>query len=65
MGLPQVYSLTYTNPYWHKYNEGLVKITDPEKSKGPLIAPGAGHFIQQDNPKFVAQELNEIISKAL
>lgn len=65
MGLPQVYSLTYTNPYWHKYNEGLVKITVPEKSKGPLIAPGAGHFIQQDNPTFVAQELNELLSKAL
>lgn len=65
MGLPQALSLTYSNPYWHKYNEGLVKITEPEKSKGPLLAPGAGHFIQQDSPSFVAQELTELLSKAL
>ncbi|KAJ5377250.1 uncharacterized protein N7496_004659 [Penicillium cataractarum] len=65
MGLPKLLSMTYTNPYWHKYNEGLVKITEPEKSKGPLLAPAAGHFIQQDAPEFVAQELAELVSKAL
>lgn len=65
MGQPQVMTRSYTNPHWHKYNEGLVKITEPEKSKGPLLAPNSGHFVQKDNPAFVAQELNEILTKIL
>lgn len=65
MGLPQALSMGYLNPYWHKYNEGLAKITEPERSKGPLLAAGAGHFIQQDCPEFVAQELAELLAKAL
>lgn len=65
MGPPKQLTMTFVNPYWHRYNEGLVKITEPEKSKGPLQAPNAGHFIQKDNPAFVAHELNELLSKAL
>jgi pimeloyl-ACP methyl ester carboxylesterase len=65
MGLPQLLSMTYLNPHWHKYNEGLVRITESEKSKGPLLAPGSGHFIQQDSPGFVAQELDKILTNAL
>lgn len=65
MGLPQALSMTYLNPYWHKYNEGLAKITELEKSKGPLLAPGSGHFIQQDGPGFVAQGLAELLEKGL
>ncbi|CAL5871066.1 uncharacterized protein PFLUO_LOCUS5312 [Penicillium psychrofluorescens] len=56
---------TYLNPFWHKYNEGLVKITEEGRSKGPLQAPGSGHFVQKDNPAFVAQELDELLSKVL
>ncbi|KAJ5692655.1 Alpha/Beta hydrolase protein [Penicillium macrosclerotiorum] len=65
MGVPKPITLTYSKPYWQKYNEGLAKITEVERSKGPLIAPGAGHFIQKDNPQFVAQELAELLLKAL
>ncbi|OKL59117.1 hypothetical protein UA08_05650 [Talaromyces atroroseus] len=65
LGLPKPLTLAYLNPYWHRFNEGLVKLTQPEKSKGPLQAPNSGHFIQKDNPAFVAQELNEILSKIL
>ncbi|KAL1897944.1 hypothetical protein Sste5346_003796 [Sporothrix stenoceras] len=65
MGPPKPITMAYVNPYWHRYNEGLVKITKREKSKGPLQAPNAGHFVQKDNPAFVAHELNELLSKAL
>ena len=65
MGIPKALSINYSNPYWHKYNQGLSKITGPARSKGPLQAPGSGHFIQKDNPAFVAQELDEILSKIL
>ncbi|KAF5867269.1 hypothetical protein ETB97_000038 [Aspergillus alliaceus] len=65
MGPPKPVTNRFVNPYWQKYNEGLAKITEPEYSKGPLHAPNAGHFIQKDNPEFVAQELNELLRKAL
>ncbi|KAJ5620566.1 hypothetical protein N7510_004550 [Penicillium lagena] len=65
MGSPKSVTMTYLNPFWHKYNEGLIKITDEGRSKGPLQAPGSGHFVQKDNPAFVAQELDELLSKVL
>ncbi|KKK11871.1 hypothetical protein P175DRAFT_0522856 [Aspergillus ochraceoroseus IBT 24754] len=65
MGRSKLLTTVYMNPYWHKYNEGLAKITEPERSKGPLQAPHSGHFIQKDNPEFVAQELHELLSKIM
>lgn len=65
MGPPKPLTMKYVNPYWHAYNEGLVKITEPGKSKGPLQAPNAGHFVQKDNPAFVADELNDLLSNIL
>ncbi|KAL0929711.1 uncharacterized protein CTRU02_215354 [Colletotrichum truncatum] len=65
MGHPRLLTQTYVNPYWHAYNQGLVKITEAGKSKGPLQAPNAGHFVQRDNPDFVAKELNELLSKIM
>ncbi|KAJ6023842.1 alpha/beta-hydrolase [Penicillium herquei] len=65
MGPPKPVTNRFVNPYWQRYNEGLAKITAPEFSKGPIIAPGAGHFVQKDNPDFVVQELNELLEKVL
>ncbi|KAJ5832232.1 hypothetical protein N7474_000543 [Penicillium riverlandense] len=65
IGWPKPVTMAYLNPFWHKYNEGLIKITEGARSKGPLQAPGSGHFIQKDNPAFVAQELDELLSKVL
>ena len=65
LGVPEAIINTYFNPYWHSYNQGLAKITDADRSKGPLQAPNAGHFIQRDNPEFVAKELDELISKVV
>ena len=44
MGPPKPVTNRFVNPYWHKYNEGLAKITEAEYSKGPLQAPNAGHL---------------------
>ncbi|KAI1206195.1 alpha/beta-hydrolase [Annulohypoxylon truncatum] len=53
----------YTQPMWQKYNEGLCGLTDPDRAKGPLISPKSGHFIQKDNPPFVAGQLEDLIKK--
>ncbi|PYH93864.1 alpha/beta-hydrolase [Aspergillus ellipticus CBS 707.79] len=65
MGPPKPVTNLFVNPYWHRYNEGLAKITEVKYSKGPIQAPNAGHFIQKDNPEFVVQELNELLTKVL
>lgn len=65
MGATKAVTNAYLNPYWHEYNKGLAKITVSERSRGPIQAPGAGHFIQQGNPEFVARELDSILGKVL
>ncbi|KAJ8131811.1 hypothetical protein O1611_g1816 [Lasiodiplodia mahajangana] len=61
MKVPIGMAKMYTQPMWVKYNEGLCNLTDPDRSKGPLIAPGCGHFVQKDNPPFVAEQLVDIV----
>lgn len=63
MCMPYSTSIHYVNPYWHKYNQGLARLTEVERSRGPLVAPFAGHFIQRDNPTFVAVEVSEVLDK--
>ncbi|KAI9696414.1 MAG: hypothetical protein M1836_005692 [Candelina mexicana] len=63
LGTPKVMSMHYTNPYWHRYNEGLIKITASHVAKGPVLAKGCGHFIQKDNPDFVANKLCKMLSR--
>jgi pimeloyl-ACP methyl ester carboxylesterase len=63
MGVPQATALHYTNPYWHRYNEGLTRLTEKPRSKGPVQAPGSGHFVQRDNPAFVVAEIVELLDK--
>lgn len=55
----------YVNPYWWKYNEGLTQITNPEHSRGPIEAVGAGHFIQVDRPDLVAAEVLLLVHRIL
>lgn len=61
MGTPIGLSMRYMNPIWHRYNQGLVQITDREKSKGPILAKGCGHFIQRDDPHFVIRETLDLV----
>ncbi|KAH8661428.1 Alpha/Beta hydrolase protein [Tricladium varicosporioides] len=63
MGTPISMSMKFTNPYWAKYNEGLLKITDEERSGKVVIAKGCGHFIQNDDPQFVADEIKKMVTK--
>ncbi|KAM0195750.1 hypothetical protein ACHAPI_006302 [Fusarium lateritium] len=53
----------YMNTYWQHYNEGLAKLTTSENSDGPIQVPDAGHFIQIDNPAFVAKKAYELLQK--
>ncbi|KAJ4323912.1 hypothetical protein N0V84_004136 [Fusarium piperis] len=61
LGIPVAVVQAYMNTYWHLYNQGLAKLTIPERSKGPFQVPGAGHFIQADNPAYVAERLHEML----
>ncbi|KAF5669979.1 hypothetical protein FHETE_4662 [Fusarium heterosporum] len=62
-GVPEEVIDSFVNSYWHNYNEGLAKLTTSENSDGPMQAPGAGHFIQIDNPAFVAKKAHELLQK--
>jgi hypothetical protein len=53
----------YFDPAWHRYNEGIAKITSRELSKGPVEAKGCGHLIHKDNPELVANEISELLDK--
>ncbi|KAI0974731.1 Alpha/Beta hydrolase protein [Xylaria arbuscula] len=55
METPISISTNYTNPIWNHYNEGLTRLTSPEKSSGPVIAKDCGHFIQKDDPNLVTE----------
>ncbi|KAI9700143.1 MAG: hypothetical protein M1820_006925 [Bogoriella megaspora] len=61
--LPKLYTLQYVQPFWHEYNLGLSKLTDPDRSVGPILANGCGHFIQKDDPPFVANLIIDILSR--
>lgn len=63
LGIPKSLTSRYLNPFWHHYNEGLVKITEPMYRKGPFQAKGCGHFIQRDDPSLVATELVALVDK--
>ena len=65
MGTPIALSMNYTNPCWHRYNEGLTKLTQSQRSKGPILAKKAGHFIQRDDPELVAHELCELLDRVV
>ncbi|KAI5198964.1 alpha/beta-hydrolase [Aureobasidium subglaciale] len=62
-GVPKVLVMRYVNPVWHEYNNNLATLTKSDKSRGPIIAEGCGHFIQKDNPVFVANEVCKLLQK--
>ncbi|KAI1758649.1 alpha/beta-hydrolase [Hypoxylon sp. FL1150] len=53
----------FMNPAWTRYNEGLVRLTDEDKARGPIIARGCGHFIQRDDPAFVAELTEHLVKR--
>ena len=63
MGTPIGLSMKYSNPIWHKYNQGLSLLTDEKLSKGPAQAKDCGHFIQRDSPGIVIDETLDLVDK--
>lgn len=63
MGTPKSLSMMYSNPAWDSYNKGLAKLTEQDRSKGPIQARGCGHFIQRDDPNFVVDETLGLVDK--
>ncbi|KAK8117850.1 uncharacterized protein PG998_006131 [Apiospora kogelbergensis] len=55
----------YVQPVWEKYNEGLLCIagSEPAASGGVVTAPNSGHFIQKNNPRFVADEVVALLRR--
>ncbi len=49
------------NPAWALYNEGLSRLIVANAEV--KVAPGCGHFIQKDDPRFVANEINSILNE--
>ena len=64
-GAPKGLNLRFMQPFWHAYNDGLCKLTGERRVKGVVIAEGAGHFVQRDNPRMVAQEIKEVVYKMI
>ncbi|KAI9045268.1 alpha/beta-hydrolase [Aspergillus affinis] len=63
MGIPEALTNLYVNPAWERYNQDLVGITEPGFARGPVRATGAGHFIQKDQPGFVAGEMEGVLGR--
>lgn len=63
MGIPISLSMKYSNPLWHRYNQDLLKITDPELAIGPIVAKNCGHFVQRDDPSFVVDQLSSLLRR--
>ncbi|KAI0176084.1 alpha/beta-hydrolase [Hypoxylon sp. FL1284] len=61
--VPKSLTNAFMNPAWARYNEGLVCITDEDRARGPLIARACGHFIQRDDPAFVAELTEHLVKR--
>ena len=62
-GIAEPVTSAYMNPHWHRYNEGLIRLTDEARSRGPIEAVGSGHFIQKDRPDLVADEIGQLVAR--
>lgn len=64
---PRAITNNYTNPIWQRYNEGLVTLTTNKRylteQNAPMIAPQCGHFIQRDDPLFVARLISQVTDR--
>ncbi|KAI0202564.1 Alpha/Beta hydrolase protein [Astrocystis sublimbata] len=65
METPTAISMNYTNPIWHRYNQGLTRLTASDKASGPIIAKECGHFIQKDDPPLVADLVFKMLKKVV
>lgn len=62
--MPKPVTKAFVQPHWEAYNEGLSRLTGSnDRVSGPVMAPGCGHFIQRDNPRFVAKEIGSLLDR--
>lgn len=70
LSVPKRVINAYVNPIWSEYNKGLTKLGHQENASGDgeggsddhvKIAKGCGHFIQRDDPVFVAHEISSLL----
>lgn len=61
MGIPKSFTARWLQPAHNGHNKQLLEIGDRSGFPEIVIAKGCGHFVQRDNPRFVAQ----IIAKML
>jgi pimeloyl-ACP methyl ester carboxylesterase len=61
--VPSIMSEKYFDPYWQSYSEGLTKLTDSARSRGPIVAKGLGHMLikEKGGPEFVAEQICELL----
>ena len=64
LGMPLLATTAYVQPAWEEYNQGLLKISDRHVNPSVKIAKGCGHFVQMENPTFVADEINSVLQQA-
>lgn len=61
LSVPKIIVNAYMNPAWGVYNEGLTLLVPAKRDV--KIAKGCGHFIQKDDPAFVAGEVDKILNE--
>lgn len=61
MGTPRSFTKRYAQTAWEKYNEGLLQIGDSSDFPEVMIAKGCGHFIQKNDPVFVAELVSRMV----
>ncbi|KAK0719086.1 Alpha/Beta hydrolase protein [Apiosordaria backusii] len=62
MTVPKRAINAFMNPAWASYNDGLAHLIQPPENQTPVkIATGCGHFIQKDDPEFVAREIKHLL----
>jgi pimeloyl-ACP methyl ester carboxylesterase len=59
--VPKAVINAYVNPTWDAYNKGLTRLV--QTGCDVKIAKGCGHFIQKDDPAFVAREISDILNE--
>ena len=64
MGTSTWLSREFTNPAWERYHRGMTRLTSLERNRDgvePVVAVGAGHFIQVDRPDLVVGEMRHLL----
>ncbi|KAI0008583.1 alpha/beta-hydrolase [Xylariaceae sp. FL0662B] len=65
LGAPKSLTNAFVNPAWRRYNVGLTRLTSEGRARGPVTAKGCGHFIQRDDPVFVAELVDALVDKII